>query len=69
MRLAMLAFRHLPDGEREGWQALFAHYVFGRAGQRSRNPAGSGIFGELDAAADAAIRQDIAGRLKPDCCG
>lgn len=67
MRLAMLAFRHLPDGEREGWQALFAHYVFGARGPALAHiPEGQRhLFGELDAAADAAIRQDIAGRLKP----
>ena len=36
MRLAMLAFRHLPDGEREGWQALRRALCSAHAGQRSR---------------------------------
>ena len=67
MRLAMLAFRHLPDGEREGWRALFAHYVFGARGDGLAHiPQGQRhLFGEVDAAGDAAIRKDIADRLKP----
>lgn len=67
MRLAMLALRHLPDGEREGWRALFAHYVFGARGpelahipEKQRH-----LFGELDAAYDAAVRKEIVGKLKP----
>ncbi len=65
MRLAMLALRHLPDGEREGWQALFGHYVFGaRGADLAHLPEGQRyLFGELDAAADAAIRKDIEGLL------
>jgi hypothetical protein len=65
MRLAMLALRHLPDGEREGWRTLFDHYVFGARGdalahmpERQRH-----LFGDIDAAQDAAIRQDITGLL------
>ncbi len=67
LRLAMLALRHLPDGEREGWRALFAHYVFGARGEALAHiPADQRhLFGELDAAADAALRADIAARLKP----
>ncbi len=67
MRLAMLALRHLPDGEREGWRALFGHYVFGARGEALAHiPEGQRhMFGELDAAADAAIRKDITDRLKP----
>jgi len=66
MRLAMLAFRHLPDGEREGWRALFSHYVFGARGEELAHiPEGQRhMFGELDAAADVAIRKDVAERLK-----
>jgi hypothetical protein len=66
MRLAMLAFRHLPDGEREGWRALFSHYVFGARGEALAHiPEGQRhMFGELDAAADTAIRKDVAERLK-----
>lgn len=65
MRLAMLAFRHLPDGEREGWRALFGHYVFGaRAEQLAHIPeAQRHMFGDVDAASDAAIRKDISERL------
>jgi hypothetical protein len=67
MRLAMLAFRHLPDGEREGWRALLAHYVFGaRDGALAHIPEGHRhMFGEVDAARDAEIRQDLVGRLDP----
>lgn len=65
MRLAMLALRHLPDGEREGWRALFGHYVFGARGDGLAHiPEGQRhLFGNLDAAADAAVRQDIKNRL------
>ncbi len=65
MRLTMLALRHLPDGEREGWQALFAHYVFGARGEALAHiPEGQRhLFGDVDAAADAAIRKDIGERL------
>lgn len=61
MRLAMLALRHLPDGEREGWRALFGHYVFGARGDGlSHIPEERRhLFGEPDAEADAALRQDI----------
>ena len=67
MRLAMLAFRHLPDREREGWRALFEHYVFGARGDGLAHiPEGQRhLFGEVDAAFDAAIRKDIADRLDP----
>ena len=67
MQLAMLAFRHLPDGEREGWRALFAHYVFGARGDELAHiPEGHRhLFGKVDAAFDAAIREDIADRLNP----
>lgn len=66
MRLAMLALRHLPDGEREGWRALFAHYVFGARGDALAHipEAERHLFGDLDAAADAVMRKDIADRLK-----
>jgi hypothetical protein len=65
MRLAMLALRHLPDGEREGWRALFDHYVFGARGAGLAHiPEGQRhLFGDIDAAADAALRQDIKARL------
>ncbi|MBV8504007.1 MAG: cupin-like domain-containing protein [Paucibacter sp.] len=67
MRLAMLAFRHLPDGEREGWRALFGHYVFGaRGAELAHMPEGQRhLFGKLDAAADAAIRKSVGDQLKP----
>jgi hypothetical protein len=66
MRLAMLALRHLPDRERDGWRALFGHYVFGAHGAELAHLPEERryLFGELDAAADAAIRKDIEGLLK-----
>ncbi|HEV6964925.1 cupin-like domain-containing protein [Roseateles sp.] len=65
LRLAMLALRHLPDAEREGWRALFDHYVFGaRDAALAHIPEGQRhLFGELDAERDAALRKDIAARL------
>lgn len=67
MRLAMLALRHLPDGEREGWRALFGHYVFGARGEALAHiPEGQRhLFGEVDATRDAEIRKDLLDRLKP----
>lgn len=66
MRLAMLALRHLPDAEREGWRALFGHYVFGARGEALAHiPDGQRhMFGELDAEQDEAIRKDIVSQLK-----
>jgi hypothetical protein len=66
LRLAMLALRHLPDGEREGWRALFGHYVFGaRGAELAHIPEGQRhLFGDIDAAADAVIREDLIDRLK-----
>lgn len=66
LRLAMLALRHLPDGEREGWRALFGHYVFGARGEGLAHIAQGQrhLFGDIDAAADAALREDIVGRLR-----
>jgi len=65
VRLAMLALRHLPDGEREGWRALFGHYVFGARGEGLAHiPEGQRhLFGDIDAVADAAVRKDIKSRL------
>lgn len=65
LRLAMLALRHLPDAEREGWRALFGHYVFGARGEGLAHiPSDQRhLFGDLDAAADAAVREDVARRL------
>lgn len=67
LRLAMLALRHLPDGEREGWRALFDHYVFGARGDGLAHlpTAQRHLFGDIDAAADAAARKDILGRIRP----
>ncbi|HEU6456585.1 MAG TPA: hypothetical protein VN201_14095, partial [Roseateles sp.] len=61
LRLAMLALRHLPDGEREGWRALFGHYVFGARGDGLGHIPEDRrhLFGEPDAETDAALRQDI----------
>jgi hypothetical protein len=66
LRLAMLALRHLPDGEREGWRALFGHYVFGARGDALAHipPDQRHLFGDLDAGADAALREDLVERLQ-----
>ena len=66
LRLCMLAFRHLPDGEREGWRALLDHYAFGARPETLGHlpPARRGLLGDIDAAQDAAYRADIIERLK-----
>lgn len=66
LRLAMLSLRHLPAGEREGWRALFGHYVFGARGEALAHiPEGQRhLFGDIDAAADAAVCNDLIDRLK-----
>jgi hypothetical protein len=50
--LAMLALRDLPTHEREGWRALFEHYVFsGGADAAAGLPeAARGVLGKLDEA-------------------
>jgi Cupin-like domain len=66
LRLSMLAFRHLPDGEREGWLALLAHYAFGARPQALGHlpPDRRGLLGDITAAQDAAYRVDLIARLK-----
>jgi len=66
LRLCMLAFRHLPEGEREGWRALLNHYVFDtRAADLAHiPPARRGLFGDIAADQDSAYRADIVDRLK-----
>lgn len=66
MRLAMLAYRHLPEGEREGWRALLSHYVFGaRTDGLAHIPeAERHLFGTIDAETEAAHREDLARRLR-----
>ena len=66
LRLCMLAFRHLPEGEREGWRALLDHYAFGARLQTLDHlpPGRGGLLGDIDAKQDAAYRADIVNRLK-----
>lgn len=61
MRLAMIAFRHLPDGEREGWRALLEHYVFGARSEGLAHipQTQRHLFGSISAEQDAALRQDL----------
>jgi len=69
MRLAMLALRHLPDGEREGWHALFDHYVFGARGEGLAHipETQRHLFGDVDAARDAAVRKEVITILNRGC--
>lgn len=66
LRLCMLAFRHLPDGEREGWRALLDHYAFGARPDALAHlpPLQRGLLGDIDAAQDRGYRGDIRERLK-----
>jgi hypothetical protein len=61
LRLCMLAFRHLPDGEREGWRALLNHYVFGaRDAELAHIPeAKRGLLGEIGPELDAQTRAQV----------
>lgn len=65
LRLCMLAFRHLPEAEREGWRALLDHYVFGaRPESLGHVPeARRGLLGAIDGERDAACRADVVARL------
>lgn len=59
LRLAMLAFRHLPAAERAGWRTLLDHYAFG-ADDLGHLPEGQrGLFGPVDAEADARYRDEL----------
>ena len=66
MRLAMLAYRHLPEGEREGWRALLGHYVFGAQGEGLAHIPEDRrhLFSAVDAATEAAHREDLVRRLR-----
>jgi hypothetical protein len=61
LRLCMLAFRHLPDGEREGWRALLNHYVFGARGDDLAHipEAKRGLLGDIGPELDAQTRAQI----------
>jgi hypothetical protein len=63
---AMLSIKNLPAAHREGWRALFDHYVFEQDG-----PSGAhlpvdrqGIQGQIDAGLAQTLRASIARTLK-----
>jgi hypothetical protein len=63
---AMVAIKNLPEAHRQGWRALFDHYVF-----QDHGPPGAhlpvdrqGIQGPLDAELLRRVRSAIAGTLK-----
>ena len=66
MRLAMLAYRHLPASEREGWRALLGHYVFGAQDQNLAHipETERRLLGTVDAPTERAHREDIIRRLR-----
>lgn len=66
LRLCMLAFRHLPDGEREGWRALLDHYAFGARPETLGHlpPARRGLLGDIGAEQEAVYRADVIARLE-----
>lgn len=49
---AIQAFRHMPDGERNAWQALLRHYVFEENGDPAAHlsPHDPGILGKMSPA-------------------
>ena len=57
---ARFAFAALPAAERRDWRVLFDHYVFGDADPATHIPEGRrGVLGELDAEAQARLRERI----------
>ena len=64
--MAMLALRELPAHQREGWQALFQHYIFdaGEDVVAHIPPHARRMLGPLDATRAADLREKLRQRLK-----
>jgi hypothetical protein len=62
---ALLSLRDRPLAEKQGWRALFDHYVFGPAEQAGAHlpPAARGPLGPLDDAAARRLRAQVLQRL------
>ncbi|WP_443751009.1 cupin-like domain-containing protein [Asticcacaulis solisilvae] len=58
---ALLAFRHLPPGERRYWKAMFDAYVFGAEGDVTGHipEAAKGVLGALPPPMRARLRQEL----------
>ena len=58
---ALLAFRHLPPGERRYWKAMFDAYVFGAEGDAAAHipEAARGVLGALPAPMRARLKQEL----------
>jgi hypothetical protein len=63
---AILCLRRLPPGTRQAWRSLYEHYVFGPREDVTAHIPGQrhGILGELAPAEAAALRAQLAERLK-----
>ena len=63
---AILNIRRLPPGTRQAWRALFDHYVFGSQEEVATHipPGRHGVLGDLRSADAAALRAQLAGKLK-----
>lgn len=62
---ALLTLRDLPPAQREGWRALFAHYVFDATADTAAHipPHARSVLAPLDAAGAQALRQQLIRRL------
>ncbi len=58
---ALLAFRHLPPGERRYWKAMFDAYVFGAEGDLTGHipEAARGVLGALPPPIRARLKQEL----------
>ncbi len=63
---AILNLRRLPSGTRAAWRSLFDHYVFGPREDVTAHipPERRGILGDVPPAEAAALRAQLANRLK-----
>jgi hypothetical protein len=66
MRLCILAFRHLPQAEREGWHAMLNHFVFGHYDETQQHipPVKQGMLGPMSEARANELIQEVSQFLR-----
>lgn len=60
----LLSLRQLPEAQRKGWQALFAHYVFNASPEEHIPTDSKGILKELDDDLARQLRAMVSNRLR-----